>query len=184
MPSAQREVDAVVVGAGFAGLYMLHRLRGLGALRAGVRGRRRASAAPGTGTAIPARAATSRARTIPTRSPTSSSRSGTGPSATPPSRRSCATSTTSPTASTCARDIQLDTRVTAAIYDEAAGRWTVDAPTAATRSRRATASWPPAACRSPQGRRHSRARELRGPMLPHRPLAARGRRLHRQAGGA
>jgi len=26
----RREVDAVVVGAGFAGLYMLYRLRGLG----------------------------------------------------------------------------------------------------------------------------------------------------------
>jgi len=30
MPSTLREVDAVVVGAGFAGLYMLYRLRGLG----------------------------------------------------------------------------------------------------------------------------------------------------------
>src|SRR5580704_2303609 len=30
MPSTLREVDAVVVGAGFAGLYVLHRLRGLG----------------------------------------------------------------------------------------------------------------------------------------------------------
>ncbi len=33
--------DAVVVGAGFAGMYMLHRLRGLGLFGAGVRGRRR-----------------------------------------------------------------------------------------------------------------------------------------------
>ena len=30
MPSIQRQVDAVIVGAGFAGLYMLYRLRGLG----------------------------------------------------------------------------------------------------------------------------------------------------------
>ena len=28
--SAPAEIDAVIVGAGFAGLYMLHRLRGLG----------------------------------------------------------------------------------------------------------------------------------------------------------
>jgi cation diffusion facilitator CzcD-associated flavoprotein CzcO len=28
--STARHVDAVIVGAGFAGLYMLHRLRGLG----------------------------------------------------------------------------------------------------------------------------------------------------------
>ena len=30
MPSTSRQVDAVIVGAGFAGLYALHRLRGLG----------------------------------------------------------------------------------------------------------------------------------------------------------
>ena len=29
-PSPQADFDAIVVGAGFAGLYMLHRLRGLG----------------------------------------------------------------------------------------------------------------------------------------------------------
>ena len=74
----QQEVDAVIVGAGFAGLYMLHRLRGLGLVGARVRGRRAASAAPGTGTAIPAPAATSRAWSTPTRSPTSCSRNGTG----------------------------------------------------------------------------------------------------------
>ena len=70
------EYDAVIVGAGFAGLYMLHRLRGLGLRRACSRPAT-TSAAPGTGTAIPARAATSRAWTTPTRSPTSCSRSGT-----------------------------------------------------------------------------------------------------------
>jgi cyclohexanone monooxygenase len=37
--STVRQVDAVVVGAGFAGLYMLHRLRGLGLVGAGVRSR-------------------------------------------------------------------------------------------------------------------------------------------------
>src|SRR3954453_6645744 len=30
MPNSNREFDAVIVGAGLAGLYMLHRLRGLG----------------------------------------------------------------------------------------------------------------------------------------------------------
>jgi cyclohexanone monooxygenase len=29
-PLADRDFDAIVVGAGFAGLYMLHKLRGLG----------------------------------------------------------------------------------------------------------------------------------------------------------
>ena len=61
-----------------------------------------ASAGPGTGTAIRARAATSRAGVLVLSSPRSCSRSGTGASATRRSRRSCATSTTSPTASTCA----------------------------------------------------------------------------------
>jgi len=50
--------DAIVVGAGFAGMYMLHRLRGLGFSARGVRGWAVASAAPGTGTGIRARAAT------------------------------------------------------------------------------------------------------------------------------
>ena len=34
-----RQVDAVIVGAGFSGLYMLHRLRGLGLSARGARGR-------------------------------------------------------------------------------------------------------------------------------------------------
>ena len=68
----------------------------------GGRGGQRSSAAPGTGTATPAPAATSRACSIPTSSRMSCSRTGTGRSATPPSPRSCATPTTSPTASTSA----------------------------------------------------------------------------------
>ena len=66
------DVDAIVVGAGFSGLYMLHRLRELG-LSAVVLERGRASAAPGTGTATRARAATSRASTTATPSRTSCS---------------------------------------------------------------------------------------------------------------
>ena len=55
--ATQGRFDAVIVGAGFAGLYMLHRLRAQGlAVRvfeagSGVGG-------PGSGTATPARAAT------------------------------------------------------------------------------------------------------------------------------
>ena len=59
--------DVVVVGAGFAGLYLLHRLRGLGFSAPGARGRPTTSAAPGTGTATRAPAATSRASTTRTR---------------------------------------------------------------------------------------------------------------------
>ena len=95
------------------------------ACRSGSTSRAAMSAAPGTGTAIPARAATSRACSIPIRSPTSCSRNGTGASATRRSRRSCNTPTTSPTASTCGRDIQFDTRVDQAAFDESTNAWSV-----------------------------------------------------------
>ena len=47
--------DAIVIGAGISGMYMLYRLRELG-MTARVFEAGTASAAPGTGTAIPARA--------------------------------------------------------------------------------------------------------------------------------
>ena len=66
------DVDAVVVGAGFAGLYALHRLT-RGSVSASRCSRpATASAAPGTGTATPAPGATSRAWTTPTPSPRTS----------------------------------------------------------------------------------------------------------------
>ena len=99
--------DAVVVGAGFAGLYMLHRLRALGFRGARPRGRQRRRRhlvlEPLSRRALRRR---EHANT-PTSSPRRCSRTGSGASATPRSRRSCATPSTSPTASTCARDIQL-----------------------------------------------------------------------------
>ena len=100
--SGGRQLDVAIVGGGLAGLYAIHRLRGMGLKVRAYEAGSAASAAPGSGTAIPARAATSRAWSTPTASPTSCSRNGSGRSATAPSRRSCATSTTSPTASTCA----------------------------------------------------------------------------------
>ena len=79
------------------------------------------------------------------------------------------------------RDIQLETRVTAAVFDEATSRWTIrDRPRRSGLGavlhhgdglpvRRA-------------GARTSRAsRRFEGECVPHRPLAARGRRLHRPA---
>ena len=44
----------------------------------------------------------------------------------PRSRSCCATPITWPTASTCARDIQFDTRVNAAAFDEANGHWAIE----------------------------------------------------------
>ena len=60
------------------------------------------SAAPGTGTAIPARASIRRAIPTAIRSRRSCWRNGTGPSISPASRKRCAISTMSPTSSTCA----------------------------------------------------------------------------------
>ena len=84
------DFDAVVVGAGFAGLYMLHRLRNVGL---SVRVYEAGDGVGGTWywNRYPGPDATSRAWTTPTPSPRNSSRSGSGPSATPPSPRSCAT---------------------------------------------------------------------------------------------
>ena len=63
-PPTDRSLDLLIVGAGFGGLYMLHKARAPGPERAGARSARPASAAPGTTTAIPARASTSRAWSI------------------------------------------------------------------------------------------------------------------------
>ena len=93
--------DVVVVGAGFAGLYMLHKLRTLGFSARGSSRRPTTSAAPGTGTAIPARAATSPPPTTPTASTPSWRRPGPGRRSTPRSPRSCATPSSWPTATTC-----------------------------------------------------------------------------------
>ena len=135
-----------------------------------------ASAAPGTGTATRARAATSRAWSTPTRSPRSSSRSGSGPRSTRPSPRSCATSSTSPTASTCAT-----TSVSRRAVDGRALRR--GARPLARHHRRgdaydteqlvmATGCLSMAKTPEMPGDGH-----VRGAHLPHRALAARGRRL-------
>ena len=58
-------------------------------------------AAPGTGTATPARAATSRPPTTPTASMPNWKRPGPGLRSTPPSPRSCATRSSWPSATTC-----------------------------------------------------------------------------------
>ena len=96
------DVDVVVVGAGFAGLYMLHRLRQARAVGAGC-----IEAGGGVGgtwywNRYPGRALRRREpRVLLQLRRRARSRSGSGPSATPASPRSCATSNTSPTASTC-----------------------------------------------------------------------------------
>jgi cation diffusion facilitator CzcD-associated flavoprotein CzcO len=84
--AAKAEAYDVVVGAGFAGMYMLHRLRGLSMT---ARAFEQGSGVGGTWywIAIPARVATSRAYNIRIPSPKNCSSNGTGASATRRSRR-------------------------------------------------------------------------------------------------
>ena len=177
------QLDVVVVGAGFAGMYMLHRLRELGFSTARLRGRRATSAAPGTGTATRAPAATSRASTTRTRSTPSSSRSGSGPSATRPSPRSCATPTTSPTASTCAATSSSTpgSRAPCSTRRPTAGRST-DRRAATRRSRPASSCWPSAACRRPRTPRSPGLDTFAGPTYhtgrwPHEGVDFTGQRV-------
>ena len=96
-------------------------------------------------------------------------------------RDPAATPSTSPTASTSGADITFDTRVTSATYDEATCT-VAGADRPGPRRHRAV---PRDGHRLPvvgQHARHPRQGRLRGPDLPHGPLAPRGRRLHRPAG--
>jgi cyclohexanone monooxygenase len=95
------QIDVVVVGAGFAGLYMLHRLRGLGfstrvfEAGSGIGGTWFWNRYPGARCDV-------ESLDYSYSFSEELSRSGTGLSGIPPSPRSCATSSTSPTGSTCA----------------------------------------------------------------------------------
>ena len=121
-----RSFDAVVVGAGFAGLYMLHRLRGLGLSArvfeagSGVGGTWFWNRYPG------ARCDVESLEYSYQFSDGAPAGVGVDASATRPSRRSSATSSTSPTASTCAATSSSRPACAAAHFDEAAGRWTVE----------------------------------------------------------
>ena len=129
---AQR-IEAVIVGAGFAGMYMLHRLRGLGLSArvfeagSGVGGTWYWNRYPG------ARCDVESMQYSYSFSPELqqewqwSERS-------PPSRRSCAMPTTSPTGFDLRRDIQFDTRVTGGAVRRGDASLDGRAPTAATGS--------------------------------------------------
>ena len=179
MAEGEREVDAVVVGAGFAGMYMLHQLRELGLHRA-VRSRRATAwAAPGTGTATRAPAATSRAWSTRTGSTTSSSRSGSGRSATPRSPRS---SVRQPRR----RPLRPPRRHPVRHAGDGRHLRRGDQPLAGQHRSRRRRDGPVRdhGHRLPLRRQHPghpRRRHVRGPDVPHRSLAARGRRLHRPA---
>ena len=141
------EVDVVVVGAGFAGLYMLHRLRGLGFSADGDRERRRRRRhvvlEPLSRCALRHR----EHRLLVQLRPRAWSASGSGRSATRRSRRSSATSNhVADKLRSTARHPLLDAR-------RRRRRGTMllalasSAPTAATRSAAASTSWRRAASR-------------------------------------
>ncbi len=98
------------------------------------------------------------------------------------SRRSCATPTTWPTASTCAATSASTPGCTAATSTRPAARWTVETDAGERVDARflVMAIGCLSAAKLPDD---PRDRDLRGAGLPHRPLAARGRRLHRQRVG-
>ena len=110
-------------------------------------------------------------------------RSGRGRRSTPPSRRSCATSSTSPTSYDLRRDIRvLAPRVDAAAWDDAGSTVDDHAPT---RGDDVTCRFYVMAtgCLSmPKAPDIEGADRFAGRGVLHQPLAARGRRLHRQAG--
>ena len=183
MTTSTDKFDAVIIGAGFSGLYMLHRLRQLGPARAGCTRPATASAARGTGTATRAPGATRRATSTATRSPRSCCRSGTGPSGSRRRTRSCATSTSSPTGSTCAptSSSRRGWSPPSTTTRPSGGMSTTDAGdrgrSALRRDRR----------RLDLGRqrpRHPRARHVRRTLVPHRPVAARRCRSDRASGSA
>jgi hypothetical protein len=177
--------DVVVVGAGFSGLYLLHRLRqaGFSALR-GRHGRRR-----GRHLVLePLSRCALRRGELGVQllvQPRARDRSGSGPSATPASPRSCATRSTWPTGSTCVATSASTHRVQRPHFDDATTE--VDHHhTRSRRQRRAThsrsSSWPRAVSAAPTC--PSSRGATRSPAPATTPaLAARGCRLHGQAGG-
>ena len=177
---ARSDVDVVVVGAGFSGLYLLHRLRGLG-FSTGCSRRPATSAAPGTGTATPGPAATFRPPTTPTASiPNSSSEwKWSEKYATQPEILSYLGYVAD--RYDLRRDISFSTRVESGRLGR--GRRPLAAATdKGDEITCRTTSWPPAACPCPS-RPTSTGRPLHRRDLFHQPVAPRAGRLHRQAGG-
>ena len=138
------------------------------------------SAAPGTGTAIPARASIRRAGPTAIPSPRSCCRSGSGPSISPPSPTRCATSTTWPTSSICAGTSGSAAASSPRTSTRRSDRWTITLESGEQASARLliTALGPLSAPTLPNipGRD-----SFHGPGLPHLALAARGRVARRQA---
>ena len=171
----EMEPDVIVIGAGVAGLYQLHRLRGLGlrvaALRSRHRCRRHLVLEPLSRGALQIRRAGPTA--IP--SPRSSCRSGNGPSISPPNPTRCAYLNYVADKFDLRRDIRFGCRVVAARFDEAGDRWSDQA--GERRAGRARLLITALGSRSRPTRcpTFPVCESFTGAGLPHLALAARGR---------
>jgi cyclohexanone monooxygenase len=145
--SAHAELDAVIVGAGFAGLYMLYRLRNLGfSVRvfeagSGIGGTWYWNRYPGARCDVE-----SVQYSYQFSEALQQEWEWTERYATQPEILRYANHVAD--RFDLRKDIQLNTRVSAATFDEARHRWTVVTDDG-NRSRLSSASWPPAACRRP-----------------------------------
>ena len=174
------DVDAVIVGAGFAGLYMLHRLRGLGLSARvyeagdGVGGTWYWNRYPGARCDVE-----SMDYSYSFSDELQQEWHWTERYASQPEILRYINHVAD--RFDLRRDIQLDTRVTAAHFDEATHRWDDRRRTAASACRPGSASWRPAACPPRRCPTFKGLETLRGHVVSHRALAARGRRFHRPA---
>ena len=178
---AARDFDAVIVGAGFAGLYMLHRLRGMGfkarVLEAGsgVGGTWYWNRYPGARCDVE-----SVQYSYQFDDALQQEWEWTERYAAQPELLRYANHVAD--RFDLRRDIQFNTRVKAAAFDEAQGRWVLETTRRRPRNgdllhhgHRLPVLAEPAAVRGP--------RSIRRRALPHRLLAEGGRRFHGQAGG-
>jgi hypothetical protein len=175
------DVDVVVVGAGFAGLYLLHKLRGLGfsvrvlETAGDVGGTWYWNRYPGARCDIPTTDYTYSFDPDLETAWTWSEKYATQPEILRYAQFVA-------DRYDLRRDIDFNTKVEAAHWDAAANRWRIRTSTDASIS----AQHAHHGQRLPvgaQGARHPRRRPLPGPGVFHRPLAAPGGGFHRPAGG-
>ena len=181
-PEVGVDFDAIIVGAGFAGMYMLHRLRGLGLHRArvyeagsGVGGTWYWNRYPG------ARCDVESMRVFVLSSPKRCSRNGTGRERYAPQPEILRYANHVADRFDLRRDILFDTRVDARPRSTKPPCWRIETER---RRQRVSANFCIMAtgCLSaPNMSDFEGVEDFRGPSLPHRRMAASGGRLHRPA---
>ena len=171
------DLDVVIVGAGFAGMYMLHKVRGLGlsarCIEAGgdVGGTWYWNRYPGARCDVESMQYSYEFSDELQQEWDWSERYATQPEILSYAQHVA-------DRFDLRNDIQFDTRVESATFDDTTGQWTVRTD----RGDELTAPLRRHGDRVPvvdQPARHPRPRLVRGRELPHRALAPRGRRLHR-----